>query len=148
LVALAAVAVQVLPVRVTMVEVPQRQIALVAVAVPVVLVQAAAQVVRAVQAWLRIFLGNLLPMHRVARAEVDPFTATVSVLRIILAMVVVVPPSTNPATEQVALEARALSLFAIWAQVQALAALSQRARARLLATHCTASPAQGLRRFL
>jgi hypothetical protein len=112
LVALAEAAVQVLRVRVTMVEVPQRLIALVAVAVPVVLVQAAAQVVRAVQAWLRIFLGNLLPMQRVARAEVALFTPMVSVLRTILAMEVVVPPSTNPETEQVALGVRVLSYCA------------------------------------
>jgi hypothetical protein len=112
LVALAEAAVQVLRVRVTMVEVPQRLIALVAVAVPVVLVQAAAQVVRAVQAWLRIFLGNLLPMQWVAQAEVALFTPMVSVLRTILAMEVVVPPSTNPETEQVALGVRVLSYCA------------------------------------
>jgi hypothetical protein len=78
-----AVAVQGLQVRVMMVEAPQRLIAQVEVVVQVVLVQLAAQEVRAVQAWLRIFLGSLLPMQRVARAEVVWPTAMVSTLRII-----------------------------------------------------------------
>jgi hypothetical protein len=107
-----AVAVQVLQGRVMMVEVPPRLVAQVEVAVPVVLAQPAAQVVRAVQAWLRIFLGNLLPMQWVAQAEVALFTPMVSVLRTILAMEVVVPPSTNPETEQVALGVRVLSYCA------------------------------------
>jgi hypothetical protein len=106
------VAVQGLQGRVMMVEVPPRPVAQVEVAVQVVLAKPAAQVVRAVQAWLRIFLGNLLPMQWVAQAEVALFTPMVSVLRTILAMEVVVPPSTNPETEQVALGVRVLSYCA------------------------------------